>query len=263
MEINYLAEIIAFERWLESHYLPIPSQLLWYKLMYIVNKAGWCEWVVVDNLRLMAAVSMSREATLIKARDDLLKAGLIQYQKGKKGSPNKYKINFLSEKNTFKNVGQSEVESEVFPVVKGVVESEVFPVVQSVDIYKHKQKQKQNKKDTDVSKKVSTPDPEKVKHRHGEYKHVTLTDKELERLIADFGEPLVLDAIRYLDEYVEMKGYKHNSSNLTIRKWVIDAVKRERGRQHGAAAGNDTTDTGRTYNAAEYYGDAGAGFTGF
>jgi hypothetical protein len=90
-----------------------------------------------------------------------------------------------------------------------------------------------------------------------------LTDKELERLIADFGEPLVLDAIRYLDEYVEMKGYKHNSSNLTIRKWVIDAVKRERGRQHGAAAGNDTTDTGRTYNAAEYYGDAGAGFTGF
>ena len=86
MEINYLAEINAFERWLESNYLPIPSQLLWYKMMNLFNRSGWSEWVVVDNLRLMAAMSMSREATLIKARDELIKAGRILYQKGRKGS---------------------------------------------------------------------------------------------------------------------------------------------------------------------------------
>lgn len=134
--MNYLAEIIAFEQWLEIHYLPISSQLLWYKLMFLCNRAGWSEWVSVDNLRLMAAMQMSREATLIKARDELIKAGLVEYQRGKKGSPNKYHMISIS-KNTFKNVAKSVVQSEVENVVKSVVQSEV----ESVAIYKHKQKQ--------------------------------------------------------------------------------------------------------------------------
>lgn len=135
--MNYLAEIIAFEQWLEIHYLPISSQLLWYKLMFLCNRAGWSEWVSVDNLRLMAAMQMSREATLIKARDELIKAGLVEYQRGKKGSPNKYHMVPIS-KNTFKSAVKSVVENEVQSAVKSVVESEV----QSVAIYKHKQKQK-------------------------------------------------------------------------------------------------------------------------
>lgn len=141
--MNYLAEILAFEQWLETHYLPISPQLLWHKLMYLCNRSGWSEWVTVDNLRLMAAMQMTREATLIKARDELIKAGLVEYQKGKKGSPNRYRmvsVAFLT-KNTFKNVVKSEaqsvVESEVYPVVEGVAES--------ADIYK--QEQKQNKRD--------------------------------------------------------------------------------------------------------------------
>lgn len=133
--MNYLKEILAFEGWCETHYLPISSQLLWYKLMYKCNQNGWSEWVTVDNLKLMAAMQMGREATLIKARDELIKAGLIEYKKGKKGTPNRYRMVSL-EKNTFKNVVQSEVES--------VVQSEVYPVVESVDIKnKHKQKRKQ------------------------------------------------------------------------------------------------------------------------
>ena len=134
--MNYIAEINAFEQWLETHYLPISSQLLWYKIMSIANKAGWSEWVTVDNLRLMAAMQMSREATLIKTRDELIKAGLIEYQKGKKGTPNRYKI-IPFEKNTFKSVVETVVQSEV----------------ESVDIYKQKHKQKQNI-DTNVSCKV-------------------------------------------------------------------------------------------------------------
>ena len=127
MDVNYLAEIIAFERWLETNYLPISSQLLWYKMMNLCNRSGWSEWVTVDNLRLMAAMQMGREATLIKARDELIKAGRIIYQKGKKGSPNRYRMIYFTCKNA--------VKSEV----------------QSADIFKHKQKQN-NKKDTNVSK---------------------------------------------------------------------------------------------------------------
>ncbi|HBA48770.1 MAG TPA: hypothetical protein DCZ91_13420 [Lachnospiraceae bacterium] len=139
MALNYLAEILAFEQWLETHYLPILPQLLWYKMLYLCNRSGWSEWVTVDNLRLMAATQMSREATLIKARDELIKAGLIEYQKGKKGSPNRYRMISIAGKNTFKSVVQNEVESEV----KGAVKPEVKRAAESADIYK----QKQNKKE--------------------------------------------------------------------------------------------------------------------
>ncbi len=137
--MNYLAEILAFEQWRETHYLPISPQLLWYRLMYYCNRSGWSEWVTVDNLRLMAAMQMSREATLIKARDELIKAGLVEYQKGKKGSPNRYRMISLEEKNTFKSVAQNAVESEAKRGVKEAVKG----VAESADIYK----QKQNKRE--------------------------------------------------------------------------------------------------------------------
>lgn len=90
--MSYLDLINAFERWLETNYLPSSAQLLWYKLIHIFNRAGWCEWVTVDNQRLMSVMQMESEKTLIRCRDKLIDSKLIEYQKGKKGSPNKYKI---------------------------------------------------------------------------------------------------------------------------------------------------------------------------
>ena len=128
--MNYIAQINAFERWLETNYLPVPSQLLWYKLMNISNRAGWPEWIQVDNRRLMATMQINREATFIGVRDRLANAGLIEFQKGRKGFPNRYRIN------TFKSVVQSEAET--------------------VDINKHKQKPNENSK-----KGISKEIPEK------------------------------------------------------------------------------------------------------
>lgn len=113
--IDYIKQLNGFERWLESHYLPGSAQLLYYKLLSINNMAGWCEWIQVDNQRVMSRCQMSREATLVENRNRLIDAGLIEFQRGKKGSPNKYKIC------TFKSVGQS--------------------VGETVAIYKYKQKQ--------------------------------------------------------------------------------------------------------------------------
>jgi hypothetical protein len=69
---------------------------------------------------------MSREATLVENRNKLIEAGLIEFQRGKKGSPNKYKIC------TFKSVGKTVGET--------VVQSEVQTVGETVAIYKQKQK---------------------------------------------------------------------------------------------------------------------------
>ena len=113
--IDYIKQLNGFERWLESHYLPSAAPLLYYKLLSINNMAGWCEWIQVDNQRVMSRCQMSREATLVENRNRLIDAGLIEFQRGKKGSPNKYKIC------TFKSVGQS--------------------VGETVAIYKHKHKQ--------------------------------------------------------------------------------------------------------------------------
>lgn len=90
--MTYIDLINAFEKWLETNYLPSSAQLLWYRLIAIFNKAGWSEWVTVDNYRLMSIMQIDSEKTLIRCRDKLIENNFFEYQKGKKGSPNRYKI---------------------------------------------------------------------------------------------------------------------------------------------------------------------------
>ena len=65
----------------------------------------------------------------------------------------------------------------------------------------------------------------KVKHKYGEYKNVLLADDEIEKLKNEYGVEIANDCLTYLDEYIEMKGYKAKSHYLAIRKWVIEAVQ--------------------------------------
>lgn len=60
---------------------------------------------------------------------------------------------------------------------------------------------------------------------HGEYKNVRLTEKEFQMLIECYGEEQTKQLITYLDEYIEMKGYKAKSHYLCIKKWVVEAIK--------------------------------------
>lgn len=121
--MTYLDHINSFNQWCESNYLPTTAQLMYFKLLSIFNKAGWCEWVQVDNLRLMALTDVKREQKIIEQRNKLLEAGLIEYQKGKKGYPNKYKL-----------TGKYVVHSVVQNVVKNVVHSVVNTAVKTADI---------------------------------------------------------------------------------------------------------------------------------
>lgn len=132
--IDYIKQLNGFERWLESHYLPSAAQLLYYKLLSINNMAGWCEWIQVDNQRVMSRCQMSREATLVENRNKLIEAGLIEFQRGKKGSPNKYKIC------TFKSVGKTVGET----VVQTEVQTEVQTVGETVAIYRYRKRQDNN-----------------------------------------------------------------------------------------------------------------------
>ena len=81
-----------------------------------------------------------------------------------------------------------------------------------------------------------TPAPKDVKHIYGEYKHVRLTDKDIEKLKADYGEDMIEHVITFLYEYIEMKGYKAKNHYLAIKKWVIDAVKERQPKRPGKKA---------------------------
>lgn len=138
--MNYIAEISAFERWLETSSLAPAAQLLWYKLMYLSNRAGngraWQEWVTVDNFRLMSLIGAGSEKTLIRAREQLTENGIIEFKKGKKGAPNKYKVVSFYCKNYSTNDGINDGTN-------GGTNAGKTPV-QTTDIYKHKQEHKQN-----------------------------------------------------------------------------------------------------------------------
>lgn len=78
-----------------------------------------------------------------------------------------------------------------------------------------------------LSEESATPARAKKtqKHKYGQYKHVQLTDTEYEKLHKEFDN--ADEAIVYLDEYIEMKGYKAKSHYQAIRKWVFDAIKEQ------------------------------------
>lgn len=80
--------------------------------------------------------------------------------------------------------------------------------------------------------KSSTVDAKASKHKYGKYKHVLLKDEELHNLQKDYSNWEEL--IEYLDEYIEMKGYKAKSHYLAIKKWVVDAVKERQNKKQPA-----------------------------
>ena len=79
----------------------------------------------------------------------------------------------------------------------------------------------------DVTAPATRPQKE-PKQPFGEYGNVRLTQREYERLIADYGATETADAITFLDEYIEEKGYKSKSHNLAMRRWVYSAVAEKR-----------------------------------
>lgn len=75
----------------------------------------------------------------------------------------------------------------------------------------------------------TSPTPPEQKRVFGEYKNVRLTETEYQKLLNDYSN--AEDAITYLDEYIEMKGYKAKSHYLAIKKWVFDALSEREKKQ--------------------------------
>ena len=90
--MDYIKQDLAFEKWCENNRPPILAYVIWRKLFLRFNRSGWSEWVAVDNLQLMADSQIESKSTFLRNRDFLIKSELIKYDKGHKGSPNRYKL---------------------------------------------------------------------------------------------------------------------------------------------------------------------------
>lgn len=83
----------------------------------------------------------------------------------------------------------------------------------------------------DKKDKKSTP----TRHRYGEFQKVLLSDDELDKLKQEYGTGTTDACITFLDEYIEMKGYKAKNHYLCIRKWVVDAVNERKAKKNDKA----------------------------
>lgn len=68
-------------------------------------------------------------------------------------------------------------------------------------------------------KKEDSRKKNNIKHIYGEYKHVLLSDEEIEKLKERFPDSYERK-IKALDEGIELKGYKYKSHYLAILKWA-------------------------------------------
>lgn len=92
-----------------------------------------------------------------------------------------------------------------------------------IDIEEEKEREEENINNTLPSSSSKSKKP--VKRKHGEFQNVRLTEEELQKLTDEYGDILTLDAIVFLDEYIEEKPYKSKSHYLAIKRWVIKAVQ--------------------------------------
>lgn len=149
--MNYLQEILNFEKLQELNQVSPGQARLWYVLMYINNLTGWKTWFTVANSTLEFRSRLSRSG-INKARNELKQLGYIDFKSnGRKATS--YRMIPLMQYST-QGSTQTGVQSSVQTSTQGSTQTGVQSSVQtSSTLYK------QNK--TKLNKSIvcdSTPD---------------------------------------------------------------------------------------------------------
>ena len=81
-----------------------------------------------------------------------------------------------------------------------------------------------NNNNNKTSKKKTTKE---VRHKYGEFKNVLLSDKDLEKLKAEYSEELVEKYIKKMDEWIELNGRRYKNYYLALRQWMNKEVSKK------------------------------------
>jgi hypothetical protein len=122
---------------------------------------------------------------------------------------NKELKNTNKELNKINNISISENENFVFP--------------DDLDSIPLKTEKKEKEKNL-------APKKEKESYLTFEYldkQNIKMVQVEFDKLVAEYGSAITHASIKYLSDYKQEKNYPTKSDYLTIRRWVIDAVKKK------------------------------------
>lgn len=90
--MTYIDYINQFNRWKDNNTPSDKAIILYFALLDIFNQRGWPRLAVIDTPRLMSMACTSNRNTALRAREELLSAGLIAYTPGKKGKASEYRL---------------------------------------------------------------------------------------------------------------------------------------------------------------------------
>lgn len=198
MKVNFVSEITAFYRWLKSNHMSTNAQLLWFHLFCYWNEAGFPDWLQVDTLRMMGMVQMKSKNTLIRARDELVTAGLLKVARSKHKAPNKYQFVL------FCNLNDSGSNFEPQTGFETGSHTGCKTGTETGHLYKLNQ---------------TKPNTKKEKTVYGDFGNVLLTADEIVKLETNYPDTWE-EWIRRLDMGKEMKGYQYANDYAAILNWI-------------------------------------------
>lgn len=205
---------------------PIEADLF-YELVALCNERNWPTEFQYPNHLLCATLSNMAESTLIRARNRLKQAGLLEFTSGHKRSPTVYR--FIDPEapqiplhSASKNASTSASKSESTSASRS-------------DSCIYKEKTKRKTKPTAAAESASSSGespsaarqpanlpawqawllanaPEVLRLK------TPLTAEQWTSLVADFGEPLVQEVLLAMQNHVGLTK-KYTSANLTARDW--------------------------------------------
>lgn len=90
--LTYIEYLNGFTRWIETDSPTDKVIILYYGLLSTFNHRRWPRWTGVDTQRLMMLARTSDKKTALRARDALVRAGFIEYKRGKRGKVTEYHL---------------------------------------------------------------------------------------------------------------------------------------------------------------------------
>lgn len=172
----------------------------------------------------LVAICKESETAINSTLKELKRFGYLRVTKLLPNQTESGRIEYVYE------IYETPTEKENLPIEKQGVENQgvVLQGVENVgQLNNNKSITKKENTKKSITKEgiyITTPDGEFL----GNYKNVKLKVKDLEKLYSEYGETETNEAIEYLSEYIELKGYKAKSHYLAMKKWVFKAIKEER-----------------------------------
>lgn len=231
---------------------------VWFKLLCLAGKQNNSGVFMMNNQmpytdNMLSTIFRMKEATVTMALQTFQQFGMVEIIDGVITIPNWNKHQSLDAYEK-KKARDRLYQAERRAAQKALIEkssdksSDIAFSEEDKEEDKEKERDKEEDKEKDKNNILSDPPSSKskkpVKHKHGEFQKVRLTDEELQKLTDEYGDILTLEAITFLDEYIEEKGYKSQSHYLAIRRWVIEAVqdRKKKPAANNAAKPKNSTD---------------------